>query len=607
MRKEIVYTILLSLLVVFPMSVAAGSLSVSINQQRSVMDAGQTNLLTAVISGGNGNYTCDWSYYPFISPSNLASFGTQSCSAVFHGNNSDLASPNVVSVIANDSVGDIGVAQVFVAVKPGLNFLITPSATSVYVGGSVSISNTTANSTVSYTGSPPYAYSFLIPAAGVTENGNSFTFTAPGTYVITEQVTDSNDNAVSASATITVLPPLPPVEVTISPLYSTISAGERVPVTAQASGGTPPYSYVWYVDGVLNSSSSSNIFSFSPVVPSIYSIVATALDANGAMNKSSSILISVTSALTFSSFIANRTTISADQSVLFTNATAGGTGGNQYSYAVSGCTGYVQTGNRFLFTTAGTCTVIEYVTDITGEVSQSIAVQVDVTPPLKTALSANWTTISAGQSVSFINQTTGGTGNNTYAYSFACSGAKQNGNRMTFSSSGSCTVTLDVSDMSGETNQSSVTVSITPPLKFTLFSANWTSVSIGQSVLFINKTSGGTGADQYSYAISGCTGYVQTKNKFLFNTAGTCTVIEYVTDLTGEVNQTQAIQITVTPALAVALTANVTTISAGQSVKFTNSTAGGTGPTRTPMASAAAPESRRRATCSLSQPRAPTQ
>ena len=103
MRKEIVYTILLSLLVVFPMSVAAGSLSVSINQQRSVMDAGQTNLLTAVISGGNGNYTCDWSYYPFISPSNLASFGPQSCSAVFHGNNSDLASPNVVSVIANDS------------------------------------------------------------------------------------------------------------------------------------------------------------------------------------------------------------------------------------------------------------------------------------------------------------------------------------------------------------------------------------------------------------------------------------------------------------------------------------------------------------------------
>jgi hypothetical protein len=88
---------------------------------------------------------------------------------------------------------------------------------------------------------------------------------------------------------------------------------------------------------------------------------------------------------------------------------------------------------------------------------------------------------------------------------------------------------------------------VTPPLKFTNFTANWTTISAGQSVKFTNTTAGGTGTNVYSYTVSSCTsGDSQNGNKFTFPNAGNCTVTEHVNDTTHEVNMTSGITIKMT-------------------------------------------------------------
>ena len=175
-----------------------GSLTVSISPQRFVMDVGQTDLMSATITGGDGNYLCTWTWNKFTTPSVGGTFGTGSCSATFYGNLTDQASPDTVTVTVSDDLGDTGSAQTAVAIKPELLLSVTPSATTIYVDNSVTISNTTENATLfteyglTYTGSPPFSYYYLIPATGVTESGNGFFFTSPGTYTITEVVTDAN-------------------------------------------------------------------------------------------------------------------------------------------------------------------------------------------------------------------------------------------------------------------------------------------------------------------------------------------------------------------------------------------------------------------------------
>ena len=242
-----------------------------------------------------------------------------------------------------------------------------------------------------------------------------------------------------------------------------------------------------------------------------------------------------------------------------------------------------KTNGNVQFNTATTdgCSVTLHVSDATGEVNQS-AVGITVTAPLEITLSANWTTISAGQSVLFTNTTTGGTGSNAYSYLVTallgnCAGVQNSNNKLMFPNAGTCNVTLHVSDLSGETNSSSVTITVTPPLVTTLVNESRLYISADQSVKFTNSTTGGTGSIVNHYFVNGGLVTPLENESIVFTTAGSYSVTLGSTDATGEVSNSSTITVTVTPPLETTVTANRTLISTGQQIKFTNTTTGGTG------------------------------
>jgi hypothetical protein len=504
-----------------------------------------------------------------------------SCSTVFYGNSSDLASPDVVSASVTDNSGSTASAMVYIAVKPALTLSIGPSANTVYVGGSVSISNSTTG------GFPIYNYYYIIPA-GVVENGNSFSFTSPGVYDITEEVTDMNGASAFSSIYITVLPI---ISTSVFVPDTTIVAGQSAPISVLTSGGTPPYSYEWFVNGVQNTSSTSNTFLFSPVTPSTYTIYVVVSDLNGYTDQSSNIIITVVAPLS-TVLYPKSSVISTGQTVVFTNSTAGGAPPYTYSYTANNVAGVTQEGNALTFNNISSYLVTLTVNDMIGETATSQAL-VMVTPPLEfTSFTANRTDISTDQAVRFTNATSGGTGHNIFAYNVVgegCSVDSTVGNVITLNNAGSstitCIVTENVVDTSGEVNQTNaVAITVTPALRFTSFTANTNLISVGQVVGFTNTTSGGTGHNIYSYTVnapqSGCMShkvYSITGNSILFSAAGSYLVTLHVSDISGETNQSTQ-TITVTPPLEIAaFTANTNLISTNQVVSFTNRTTGGTG------------------------------
>lgn len=488
---------------------------------------------------------------------------------------------------------------------PKLQTTLTANRTLILAGQSVLLSNITTG------GSGGNIYTYILNnSAGVVQNGNTFKFNIassnPSKYNITLRVTDSIGENATSYVVIAVNESLQINQTSI--LYPG-SENIGIPVFSKdqiitdtdsgAFGGVPPYTYEW--DVALPGSITFNPANCGPsatgpminhVYPCKFATNSSSplgqyhfqLQGTDGTTPPGSITTSLepfnlNASLIILSFIPNRTLISAGQGVKFTNVTVNGTGADVWSYKlISGPTeGFVNDGNnKFNFTSAGSYVINLRVTDISGENYSSNAT-ITVTPPLEISLNANRTYISADQSVTLTNTTSGGTGSNQYSYTYDCNGVTQTANKFLFADAGTCKITLHVSDASGEVNQSNVTITVTPPLQITTFS-NTTRVSISadQSVSFANTITGGTGSNVWTYFLNGAEVTPLSNGSIAFPTAGTYTVTLGVKDATGEISNSSVVTVTVTPPLTISLNANWTYISAGQLVKLTNITSGGT-------------------------------
>ncbi len=565
-------------------TVWAGTLSVTVTAPTAI-DAGHNTILSASVTGSNAlAYTCNWAYYANSrGPNPEYSFANQSCTVRFYGNASDLGSPDDIVVTANDVYGNTGSGLAVMGVKPALILQITPSSNTLSEGNSITISNATGNNTVLFSGAPPYRFSYIIPR-GVIEQGNNFTFPTPGTYEITEEVQDSTNSTVYASVNITVTGFTQPLAVQISAPVNTLEVGQNANVYAQTSGGTPPYTYNWFVNGAQNAVVTSNTLTFYPSAAGAYPIYANAIDSSGQTQQSQSITFMVIPALS-AKMVANRTTISVGQAVLLANTTSGGAGGNTYVYTASplGCAMQVAGKNAFEFTTTSACEVNLQATDSAG-IQANANVTITPTVALALSLTPNRTVISVGQEVSFANSSAGGTGGNKYAYTLSpvnCAVQVTEKNAFAFNTASSCEVNLNVIDQSGEVANANVT--ITPASALTeALSTNRTVIDENQLVSFTNVSTGGTGTNTYTYTTTptGCATEVSGASgadKFRFNTDAQCTVNLEVVDYSQEMANSN-VTITPAPALAIALAPNRTLISANQAVSLTNTTSGGIAP-----------------------------
>ncbi len=311
--KNVLYIAIIS--VIMFNAVHASTLLVSVTAQRPTMDVGQNSIITASVQGGNGAYTCLWSYQSFYNPSTPIYLGNESCTAKFYANSSTFAnSPDGISVAVNDIAGDTGTGSTLISLYYQLVLHLIPSATTIDSGGSVSFTNNTANGSITLTGLPPYSFDYTNIPNNVIESGNGFTFTEPGTYVISETVTDTNGAHATANATINVLPTtsssstststtssstttstssttsssstststisssttIPQLSFAINSYQKDVYVGGNVIITNTTSGGIPPYSYSYSIpqNAIYTG---NNIFTFTE--PGTYEISETATDS----------------------------------------------------------------------------------------------------------------------------------------------------------------------------------------------------------------------------------------------------------------------------------------------------------------------------------------
>lgn len=95
-----------------------------------------------------------------------------------------------------------------------------------------------------------------------------------------------------------IAPPTPPLSASIGPLSASINAGDSVTFTSTVSGGTPPYSYQWYLNGNPVSGATSSSWTFSTTASGVFYVylkVADSLQPVGDTAQSETARIMVTS------------------------------------------------------------------------------------------------------------------------------------------------------------------------------------------------------------------------------------------------------------------------------------------------------------------------
>ncbi len=128
--------------------------------------------------------------------------------------------------------------------------LVDPPALSLIITDSTHIGCGVTTGSVTFSGqggTPPYEYSIL-PPYPTWQSGNTFTGLAAGTYTL--RVRDANGCVATRSFTIRVLPPLTVQATDTTPIPC---AGQTGGFSVQASGGTPPYTYILDGTGISNS------------------------------------------------------------------------------------------------------------------------------------------------------------------------------------------------------------------------------------------------------------------------------------------------------------------------------------------------------------------
>jgi hypothetical protein len=436
-------------------------------------------------------------------------------------------------------------------------------------------------------GTPPYTYQwYLNGTAKGTNSSWTFTPSSSASYLVYVNVTDSTTLKVkSNTATVTVNTAL---SVTISPTSITMDVGQSKNFTSTVSGGTPAYTYQWYLGGSAISGATSPYYVYTPSSSGSYSIYLNVTDSASTPKVAKSNTATVTVKAAFSVSISpTSVTLDVGQSRNFTSTVTGGTSPYSYQWyldgsAVSGATGTFYT---YRASAAGSHTVYVKVTDSasTPVTATSNTASVTVSGALSVTISPGTVTMDVGQSETFTSTVTGGSG--LYTYQWYLNGTLVGtGSNYTFTpgSPGFHNIYLNVTDsLSMKAKSNTATVTANAALSVTVSPSTWT-MDVGQSKLFTSSASGGTGSYFYQWylkgvAVSGATGASWT---FSPSSADSYTVYVVATDsATTPTNaQSNIANVTVYSQLAVTITPLTSTIYLSQSQAYNSSVSGGTSP-----------------------------
>jgi len=172
---------------------------------------------------------------------------------------------------------------------------------------------------------------------------------------------------------------IPALSASISPLLASILVGESVIFTSTVSGGIPPYSYQWYLNGSAVPGATADSWTFTPVSVGVYEVYLNVTDSSGNIAISQIATVSVTPQITVSISPMSMAVIIGEP-VTFTSTTSGGYPPYAYQWYLNGNPVSGATSDTWTFTSteSGIFYVYLKVTDDEGTTAQSDAARITV-------------------------------------------------------------------------------------------------------------------------------------------------------------------------------------------------------------------------------------
>ena len=363
--------------------------------------------------------------------------------------------------------------------------------------------------------------------------------------------------------------------------HNPVDAKQSVTFSTSTSGGTSSYSYQWYDNSNAVSGATSSSWKTSFSSSGTQSVYVKMTDATGYSVTSSTISQTVDSALS-SSLSSSKNPSDAGQSVTFSTSTSGGSGSYSYSYVLydgtSSSDSQFASGSSssfsYTFSSSGSYLLDYTVSDTNGN-SKSLSLTQSVNSDTNVSIKSSQNPIDVGSTVQFSSSVSSGTG--PYNFSWRINGNTYFSKDVnyTFTSSGSYTIDLTVTDAAGYkvSTSTSETVNSDPTVSG---SSNVSSADVNYPIEFSSSPSGGTGGYTYSWVLNGNQVSTSQDFSYSFSSSGSYTLTVTITDSVGQ-SSSSSVTVTINsnPSVTEASSQNPTDV--GNSVTFTPTLSGGTG------------------------------
>src|SRR5207302_577585 len=310
-------------------TIAGTPLTVSFTTAPTTGTVGTSVSFTAQAAGDTAPYTFSWS---FGDGSAKVAGGTLNPNTQSHTYNTK--GTFTVTVNVTDANAKLATkTSVITITGTALTVAFTTAPTTGTVGTSVSFTANASGDTAPYTFSWSFGDGTANVAGGTTNpNTQSHTYNAKGTFTVKVNATSANSKFATASSTITITPLALTVSFTTAPTTGTV--GTQVSFTAQASGGTAPYSFSCSLgDGtakVAGGTTNPNTQTHTYQVKGSLMVRVNVTDANGAMQTASSTIAITPRPLTVTFTVSANPTVGSP--VTFTATATGGTAPYSFSW-----------------------------------------------------------------------------------------------------------------------------------------------------------------------------------------------------------------------------------------------------------------------------------
>jgi len=363
-----------------------------------------------------------------------------------------------------------------------------------FSGSPISITANTKVNFTDLTSNNPTAWSWSFPGgtpSTSTTQHPSVTYTTPGIYNVTLTAGNSTGNStLTKTGYITVNFAAPVAN--LSANKTSVTAGETINYTDLSTNS--PTTWSWSFPGGTPSTSTIQHPSVTYTTPGIYNVTLIAGNSSGNSTLTKTGLITVNIAAPVANLSANKTFVTAGETVSYTDLSTNSP--TTWSWSFPGGTPSASTvqNPQVVYSSAGIYNVTLTVTNTSGTntITKSSYITVSSGVPV-VSFSANKTTVIAGESITYTDMSS----NNPTSWLWSFPGGSPSSSTLqnpvvTYTNAGNYSVSLTASNIAGSATQTKtgyITANIAPPVAE--FASNTALVLNGSTINFNDLSTGG--------------------------------------------------------------------------------------------------------------------